>query len=170
MSSIGSELAIPRPGPFRCRHPELVPWQGELPPGSGRQGCDRGFRSARTRFGAYFRPSYLLGRTGKSIQMHTKSIQMHTKCIQKHTNAYKTLSSNQLDQDRANPAQSQPWQLMCFRRPAPLKSVQPWLGSLLSSVFLLFYIPWFFVPQKKIGPAGLFLKNDTSKWKADWLP
>ena len=24
MSFIGSELAIPRPGPFRCRHPELV--------------------------------------------------------------------------------------------------------------------------------------------------
>ena len=67
----------------------------------------------------------LLGRKGKSIQMYTKSIQMHTKSIQmhtksiqnayksiqihqKHTNAYKTVSSDQLGQIRANPALSQP--------------------------------------------------------------
>ena len=36
--------------------------------------------------------------------MHTKAY----KSIQKHTNAYKTVSSDQLDQDRTNPALSQP--------------------------------------------------------------
>ena len=63
--------------------------------------CDRGFRSARTRFGAYFRPSYLLGRAGKSIQKaykkhtkHTKSIQKHTESIQKHTKAYKSIQKH----------------------------------------------------------------------------
>ena len=30
-----------------------------------------------------------------------------------HTNAYKTVSSDQLDQDRANPALSQPWTVQC---------------------------------------------------------
>ena len=74
------------------------------------QGCDRGFRSARTRFGAYFRPSYLLGRAGKSIhiQKHTKSIQKAYKSVQKHTKAYKSVSTNQLGQIRADPALSQP--------------------------------------------------------------
>ena len=51
----------------------------------------------------------LLGRKGKSIQKAYKCIQNAYKCIQKHTNAYKTVSSDQLDQGRANPALSQPW-------------------------------------------------------------
>ena len=34
---------------------------------------------------------------------------MHTKSIQKYTKVYKLISSNQLDQDRADPALSQPW-------------------------------------------------------------
>ena len=41
----------------------------------------------------------------KAYKKHTNAY----KSIQMHTNAYKTVSSDQLDQDRANPALSQPW-------------------------------------------------------------
>ena len=51
------------------------------------QGCNRGFRSARPRFGAYFRPSYLLRRVGWRHNI-TKNIQKHTKPIQKHKDNY----------------------------------------------------------------------------------
>ena len=50
------------------------------------QGCDRGFRSARPRFGAYFR------------QKHTKYIQKHAKSIQMHTKQWAPISSTRAEQ------------------------------------------------------------------------
>ena len=45
----------------------------------------------------------------KAYKCIQKAYEKHTNAYKKHTKVYKLISSNQLDQDRADPALSQPW-------------------------------------------------------------